>query len=243
MAQEQEQASPVFNGGKMYHIFAFNDETKPPRYDPAFTSPEAEQALLHGTLYYKIDGSNGMVQVMAGEEEEPQFKIFQRLDTKGKEPKETLTALPEGKNATAYAGHSYYYDEITLDVMGKKQIKRNRAMRELVQRHLSKFVGSEWTSVEWVGTMFNKTPNAPHPIALAIHKEQIGEGDGIMERTFEGARKYLLEDCKDQPIEGFIIEHDGSFWKLRSDCFQMTDGAKDPFKANRESSRPPVFLA
>lgn len=243
MAKDQE---PIFNGGKMYHIFTFDKDTKPPRYQSSFVSPEAEQALLHGTLYYKIDGSNGMVQMISrGEDEsekDPQFKIFQRLDTKGKEPKETLIALPEGKNVAAYEGHSYYYDEITLHVTGKKQIKRNKAMRELVQRHLDEFAGSEWTSVEWVGTMFNKTPNVPHPIALAVHKEQIVEGDGIVERTYEGMRKYLLEDVKDQPIEGFIIEHGGNFWKVRSDCFPTTDGAKDPFKENRESSRPPVFL-
>lgn len=255
MAEDQPETKPsCFNGGKMYHIFAFNDETK--RYESEFSSPEAEEAFEHGTLYYKIDGSNGMVQAIQDEESTtpPTVKIYQRLDTKGKDPNgdTTVTPLPSGKNPSVYPGHSYCYSEITEDVSGKKLVKRNRAMLELVQRHLEKFVSREWTSVEWVGTMFNKTPNVPHPIALAIHEEQRvvpcnnGEdkqdGDLAMERTFDGARKCLLEDCVDQPIEGFIIEHGGRYWKVRSDCFLLPPGTKDPFRVNRDNSRPPVFL-
>ena len=240
----------------MYHIFVFNDETK--RYDPEYSSPDAEQALLHGTLYYKIDGSNGMVQIIQPEDPtlSPQVKVFQRLDTKGKEPKEEVTPLPEGMNASEYPGHSYYYSEITENVPGKKLVKRNRAMLDLVNRNLEKFVGREWTSVEWVGEKFNQTPNVPHPVALAIHEEQrvdgpsltkdVGEENGeaslAIERTFEGVRKYLLEDCVDQPIEGFIIEHNGCYWKIRSDCFLLPEGTKDPFEGNRAMARPPIFL-
>ena len=254
MTEDQLETKPIFNGGKMYHIFSFNDETK--RYDPEFSSPIAKKALLYGALYRKIDGSNGMVHVVRDENSTapPQVKVYQRLDTKGKEPNDddTVTPLPSGKNRSEYPGHSYYYSEITENVTGKKQIKRNRAMLDVVQRNLEKFTDREWTGVEWVGTMFNKTPNVPHPIALAIHAEQrVGtvmdgednnENEIVMERTFEGVRKYLLEDCVDQPIEGFIVEHEGCYWKVRSDCFLVPAGNKDPFKLNREKARPPLFL-
>lgn len=263
----------------MQHIFAFNDETR--RYDESgkLHSPDAEEALQHGMFYYKIDGSNGMVQVIrpAADDDEPiRFKAFQRLDTRGKEPptesinnEPPLIPLPPGKNPTTYAGHSYYYSEISNNVAGKKLVKRNRAMLDLVTRHADHLVAMdrEWISVEWVGAMFNKTPSVPHAIALAIHDDQRlvvggGEMEGVLQlpptttqptptptptttitRSFDGMRKFLMDDCADHPIEGLVLEHEGVYWKIRSDGFLLPKGVKDPFKGqNRENAMAPIFL-
>ncbi|CAB9520700.1 expressed unknown protein [Seminavis robusta] len=254
-------ATPAcFNGGKMLHIFAFNDDNRKYETDGTFTNPAAEEALCHGTLFYKIDGSNGMVQVV----NDDTLKIYQRLDTRGKEPDNQLIPLPDGKNATEYPGHSYYYNEILENVQGKRLIKRNRAMIDIVDRHRTTFLafGQEWISVEWIGTMFNSTPNVPHPIAVAIHQEQRvemeqhsteengGDANGTkngqsapgIQRTYAGMRKFLIEDCAEQPVEGLIIEHEGVYWKVKSDGFLLPEGISNPFKKNRENSRPPVFL-
>jgi hypothetical protein len=53
-------------------------------------------------MYYKIDGSNGMVQVI-------QPSTTTTTTTTGEEvsPQGQITPLPEGKNDKAYPGHSY----------------------------------------------------------------------------------------------------------------------------------------
>ena len=201
----------------MQHVFAFDEETR--RYkeeDGAFFSPEAELALHHGILYYKIDGSNGMVQVIAPKnagdgDKEVRFKAYQRLDKKGKDPDDTLISLPAGKNPMSYPGHSYYYSEITTDVPGKKQVKRNRAMLDLVTRNADKFIGMEreWISVEWVGSMFNKTPSVPHAIALAIHEDQFVEGrhSGDNQNIAPAAEQIEVQDGGETTLN-MEVEHD-----------------------------------
>lgn len=240
----------------MQHIFQFSDETRRYETDGSFSSAEAEEALLHGTLFYKVDGSNGMIQVIHDDNGELILRIFQRLDTKGKEVDDKLKAqqnigaadilpLPPGKNPSAYAGHSYVYSEITTEgIKGKKAINMKRAQQEVVEKHKDIIVayGEEWISVEWVGEKFNKTPNVPHPVALAIHREQRVENELALERSYEGMRQYLVEDCVDQPVEGFVLEHGGVYWKVRADCFLLPKGEKGPFEANRDKTRPPVYL-
>jgi hypothetical protein len=115
-----------------------------------------------------------------GESQQPILKLYQRLDTRGKTPSECnghsrITPLPWGKNANSYPGLSYKYSEITTEhVRGKRLTQRNRDMLDLAERHKDKLVAlrREWISVEWVGKMFNKTPNVPHSIAMAIHQQQ-----------------------------------------------------------------------
>ena len=246
----------MFNGGKMNHVFEFNKETKRYEIDGTPSSPEAEEALLYGKLYYKIDGSNGMIQVVLEDSQDndtanPQrFRIYQRLDTKGKEPTNStaLIPLPAGKNPSSYPGHSYYYDEITIaNIQGKKLLKRNKAMLDLVQRHAEELVslGREFVSCEWVGQMFNKTPNVDYPIALALHEQQQVDTttEKEIDRSYEGMRHFLLEQCSEEPVEGFILEHKGIFYKIRADCFALSEGEKVPFKVNRGKGRPPIVLA
>lgn len=236
----------------MEHLFAFNDQTKKYETNGSCSSLEAEQALLEGAMFYKIDGSNGMVQVIHDSSDfqanPPMIRIYQRLDTRGSPPPSNnhLIPLPAGRNSPEYKGHSYYYDEITEHVAGKKLSKRNRAMLELVERCAEKLVllGQEFISVEWVGQMFNKTPNVPHAVAMALHQDQkVSEKvNNNIVRSYTGICKYLLEDCTDEPVEGLILEHHGVFYKVRADCFLLPRGVKDPFRAKKDKARPPIFL-
>jgi len=221
----------------MVHIFEFDDTTK--LYTSNSFSEAAHEALLNGRLYYKIDGSNGMlVRDRSGDEEESAtFLAYQRLDTRGKPIPENCVALPAGENAESYEGHSYCYEPILANVDGKKARKRNQAMLATVEHFSEHLSGlhSDFVSIEWVGKKFNKTPGVPADIAIAIHSEQTC--DENVERTYDGMRSFLLE--ADPPIEGLVLEHEGIFWKIRADCFDR----KCKFKTHTATARPPVFLA
>mmetsp|Transcript_3547 Transcript_3547/g.5423 ORF Transcript_3547/g.5423 Transcript_3547/m.5423 type:complete len:231 (-) Transcript_3547:136-828(-) len=225
--KEGEETSK-FNGGKMAHIFQFDKDTH--LYTPQTMSEEASDALKYGTFYYKIDGSNGMIVC----QENGQLLAFQRLDTRGKPIPAHCMRLPTGSNVDCYEKHSYCYEPITIDVQGKKAKKKNKAMLDLVEKYKDRFSGQKYTSVEWVGTKFNKTPGVPDDVALAIHAEQTVCEDDTPARTYENFRSYFLETA----IEGFIIEHNGVFWKIRGDGFDR----KCPFALDKAAVRPPVFL-
>lgn len=239
---EAGDSTTFFNGGKMQHLFQFGDNYKYNK-DGMFSSPEAEQALLGGNLYYKIDGSNGMIV-----SKNDDIRVFQRHDTRGKgntmADGKVLTNLPEGKNPATYKDHTYFMQEVTTDVTGKKLSKRNRAMLDLAKRHKDRLLsfGREWLSVEWVGKKFQQTPGVDHDVALAVHEDQVLT-DGEIDRTFKGVQKYLMDDCSDAPIEGIIVAHHGVYWKVVTGGFSLPEGvAKDPFSANKANARAPIFL-
>jgi hypothetical protein len=225
----QDSIIPAFNGGKMVHIFSFDEETH--LYSPSFESEAVKEALEKGKLFYKIDGSNGLVQKGNNDG----LEVFQRLDTRGRPPPEGCVPLPAGSNVDAYQGHSYYYEPIRMDVNGKKARKRNEEMLKVVQDHADHILKfGECVSIEWVGQKFNKTPGVPHDVGIAIHSEQLCEER--VERTFEGMKSFLLES--DPPIEGLVVEYDGLYCKVRGDGFDK----KCRFKRNPQSARPPTFF-
>jgi hypothetical protein len=231
-----------FNGGKMVHIFEFDNETK--LYAPHVASKSASEALENGRLFYKIDGSNGMILIDRDDNDDNgstssnTLLAFQRLDTRGRPVPDHCTPLPNGNNADVYEGHSYCYEPILSDVPGKKSKKRNEAMLAVVQKHADHLssLGRDAVSIEWVGQKFNKTPGVPQDVAIAIHSEQICEEQPI-DRSYEGVRSFLLG--VDPPIEGLVIEFQGTYWKVRADCFDR----KCPFKTNTSAARPPLYLA
>jgi hypothetical protein len=218
---------PAFNGGKMVHIFSF-DETY--LYLPSFESELAKEALEKGKLFYKIDGSNGLVQ-----KGNDGLEAFQRLDTRGRPPPETCVPLPAGSNPDSYQGHSYYYEPIRIDVKGKKARKRNELMLKAVQDHADHILKfGDCVTIEWVGLKFNKTPGVPHDVAIAIHSEQVCEEP--LERNFEAVKSFLLES--DPPIEGLIVEYEGLYWKVVASGFANNCR----FSTNSQSARPPIFF-
>lgn len=221
-----------FNGGKMNHIFEF-DQDRRGLYKEQIASEEAEMVFQHGKVFYKIDGSNGMIIGNC----DGHLEAFERLDTKQKPIPEKCIALPNGANARSHEGHSYCYQPINLDVEGKKLKKRNQAMLDVVERNKDHILslGMPFVSIEWVGSKFNKTPGVPHDVAVAIHSEQVCEEE--FDRSFSGVRDFLLR--ADPPIEGLVFEYGGAYWKIRADCFDQ----KCDFKVNNPLARPPKFLA
>jgi hypothetical protein len=244
VSQDSRIVPASFNGGKMIHIFSFDDETH--LYAPTFESAASKEALEKGNLFYKIDGSNGLVKKKKGNDGLVLLEAFQRLDTKGRPSPEGCIPLPPGSNMDSYQGHSYYYEPITTNVDGKKARKRNEDMLKVVQdhaHHMFPKVGNEeeeesaasmFVSMEWVGYKFNKTPGVPHNVGIAIHSEQACKE--VVERTFEGMKSFLLES--NPPIEGLIVEYDGLYYKVRGDGFDK----KCRFRTNPSSARPPIFL-
>jgi hypothetical protein len=229
-SSSQPPAIPAFNGGKMMHIFEFDETTK--MYAPREASKDAAVALQHGRMFYKIDGSNGMIIRADGDT----LLAFQRLDTRGRPIPERCTRLPSCHNVDTYKGHSYCYEPITANVTGKKEKKRNEAMLAVVEKHTD-YLSSlgETVSIEWVGNKFNKTPGVPVDVAIAIHSEQVCEE--IIDRSYEGMRSFFLE--ADLPTEGLILEFQGKYWKVRADCFDR----KCRFKTHTSTARPPVYLS
>lgn len=223
----------AFNGGKMPHIFVFDRDSKPPVYTDQFHSEEAAKALELGSFFVKIDGSNGMLHLVSNDQA---VTCYQRRDTKGKPFPPGSIPLPDARNEATYEGHSYCYEPILRDVIGKKLQKRNAAILDLVERHreyLLSLNAKEWISVEWIGRQFNRTPGVPEEVGLAIHAQQRVEVD--FPRTYDGLRDYLGTTA----IEGLIVEHEGYYWKVRSDCFDRPS----PFRENRESVPPPTYLS
>jgi len=239
-----QETANNFNGGKMIHIFEF--DTTSHLYLPRVASEAAEEALKNGRLFYKIDGSNGMIMknFCDGDDENDSntnlLVAFQRLDTRGRTIPAHCVQLPNGQNSKVYEGHSYCYEPISIDVPGKKQKKRNQAMLSLVQNHSDYFLslmnkrGDNCVSIEWVGTKFNRTPGVPPDVAIAVHSEQVCEV--TVDRNYEGMKSFLL-DC-DTIIEGLVIEYCGNYWKVRADCFDK----KCTFKTNNSSARAPKYL-
>ena len=245
-----------FNGGKMSHIFEWSDDFRY-KSEGKLASPEAEQALLHGDIFYKIDGANGMLQVVV-QGAAPVLRAHERLDTKGKDllkdktNDKSLIPLPPGQNPSEHSGHSYVYEQVTTDVPGKKLKKRNQAMLDIMNRHASYLVGlgRAYISVEWVGRKFQQTPGVNVDVAMVIHEDQRLE-DVEVERSYVGIYKFLWEDCADQPVEGLIFAHKGKYYKVISEKMAPPNNDKEtatstpacPFKTKRDKARAPIYLS
>ena len=67
-------------------------------------------------------------------------------------------------------------------------------------------------SVEYVGHQFNSTPCVVGEVGIALHSKQIIEDKLV---TLEDFEQFFLKYA----IEGVVIEHEGCWWKMRSDGF------------------------
>lgn len=176
----------------MQHIFEIEkgwDENNPRkgRYFNSFTSGLAQEALENSVhMYKKIDGSCGIVSYDVAADE---LSLYQRIDTRGRDPSFALVPLPVGKNPVNYESseqaHSYFMEKIVVsEGDGKKAKKNKRALLDVLERNKDALVdlilsetssdddGSSplYLSVELVGTKFNKTPGVDAPVALALHR-------------------------------------------------------------------------
>ena len=138
----------------MSHIFQFEEVERGPKlYVPKAASDEAEEAMEHGRLFYKIDGSNGMILItrdgeITGEGKEEkneehgvtdqeehchvQLTPFKRFDAKGKPPPERCIPLPVANNPDAYPGHTLFYEPMPIDCDSKGQRKINKVASQIL---------------------------------------------------------------------------------------------------------------
>ena len=195
-----------------------------------------------------------------------QLSPYKRYDSRGKEPPPQCIKLPTANNPDSYEGHSYYYEPMNVDCKAKGIRKINEVVHEILNDHKQHIVNvattstagatasgdnkdgncddnaltrtSYYVSVEWIGTKFQKTPGVPHNVAIAIHSQQVCEEQ--IERTYDGVRSFLSGEGGGEGnpiiIEGLIVEYNGTYYKVRSDCFDR----KCLFKTKRELGKPPI---
>lgn len=202
----------TFNGGKMTHIFKY--EGRPSLYTSEFDCEKAEEALKYGKAYMKIDGSNGMLCVV-----NDKIQAYRRQDIKGRDWQQLnfeFMGLPKGGNPVAVPGHAYVYRRILPE--GSKGEKRlNELMLSLVEFNKEQLMeelvkcGGMMT-IEWVGKKFQRTPGVAADVGIVIHHLQEMEA---VPRTFEELRSFFQR----YRIEGVVIEHKGTFYKIRANMF------------------------
>jgi hypothetical protein len=235
--------NPDFNGGKMKHLFNYEvsqeDKKKCLKYVPEFNNTDynpsypineeldvklaqesaerAMQALLLGTIYVKIDGSNHRIVFEDGIP-----VIYARLDDKKRKinvdelPEDTITLGPG--NITKLKGHKYFFVRKPRNMPGKIGAIYNQ-MYDALDSNIDyvKSFNLPQISFEAVGKKFNNTPNIHIDAGIALHRDQVIQLHSNS-RHFEGIRTLLLES--ELIAEGIVVEHQGIFWKIRADLFQ-----------------------
>ena len=259
----------MFSGGKMYHLFRRNDEHL---YTNEFDCEESKDALLYGTFYVKINGSNNMLTKSPLNN---QWYCYQRYDDKkgtlddsDHSELEPCSGLPYTRtlqhslNPDVYYGtklstdepdekskkHHYYYvlrERYTDLPEGKRPrnpCKLNKSLYRLIDQ-LSDSLNEryddtqEYMTVELVGKKFNRTIGIDTHVAIAIHKDQLFDIP-YDSRTYESIRDMLLSEFV---CEGFVVEHNGRYWKILSECFDKNCQFKQ-LRKSKTNDLPNQFI-
>jgi len=227
---------PVFTTGKMEHIFEFDQPGKKAMYLPKYTSQEAEEAMnSFERMYMKIDGSCGaLIRNDKGE-----FDIYARFDDTKKKFRdddgkftipEGYLPLPEGGNSAKYEGHRYYLRKLNRPVETDEKgapIKLKgedvfvaqlyKSLDEADPQELSLL--PDFNSIELVGKNYNQTPGVVGN-GIALHSQQRLDikfpEKQSPEEWLENLRT-LMESEEGIVMEGVVIEHKGTWWKIRAD--------------------------
>ena len=210
-----------FNGGKMEHLLQFTTD----RYDePYVFNPGADDVLKYGTVYEKIDGSNGLLKNVNRE-----IQIFRRQDKReylDNQPPSGMIDIPKGENPQRFHQHTYFYERLDMQKYehskkGKKgkQYKIDQQMVELVDRHTLYLYtcmpkNNDCVTVEWVGRKFQQTYGVDADVALCVHQDQ-----QIVEPVPRTTISDLSEWMGQRQIEGLVFEYQGKYWKLRTAMF------------------------
>jgi hypothetical protein len=223
----------AFNGGKMFHIFKLRDDHT---YLPEFDWFYSKEVLENCEFYMKIDGANHCLF-----KENDQWIVGERYDDKKEKFNNGIPpdfrSLPIGSNSYQHHIHHYYYHLLYPEKAGKKKRKIIEKMYALIEEKkeiIDKLANdNKYLTFEAVGKKFNKTPGIDEDVDIAIHCMQTLNYTGP--RTFEGIQKYLLEEVC---IEGIVVEYQGRYWKIRSDCFDK----KCAFSQIRKRGIPNNFI-
>lgn len=214
-----------FNGGKMEHIFEFvSPGGKKAMYAPKYTSEAAAKALNSpdAKWYMKVDGSCGAL--VKGKEG---WEIYSRFDDTKKQFKESLPdgyiSLPESGNQWKYEGHRYYLRHLPRPVAPEegKKLKGEAVFVDDLYRYLDKCDLSglpPFVSVELVGKNYNRTPGVEgNKIAVHAHQKlEVKTQHRTEEEWLQFFPTFFAPEGK-VLMEGVVIEHRGTCYKLRSD--------------------------
>jgi len=235
MSTSTETKTPIFNCGKMLHIFKTEkgdkDGDDAMSYTPEWLSPEAEQVMAglfsaETKVYRKIDGSCGaIIRGLDGS-----WTIYQRYDDKkGKiEEKELVTGeyipLPEGENER----RRYYLRRIDRKQQGKNLQKMADELYRILDRY-GRSLSSDYYSVELVGKNFNATPNV-EGLSFALHCDQEIHPEFPRMTTPEEWLIWLKDFFSHHRDEGLILVHRGKYWKIHG--YKFNPNKKDYMAPN-----------
>lgn len=178
----------------------------------------AEEALVHGKWFIKIDGSCGCLKL---DEETKTYAIYRRYDAKnGKSVPTDCVSLIEGANSFSYtnkmATHSYYMKPCprpTADAKGKENVMWRTLYSQVDKAQAENRLTEPYYSIELVGKNFSATPNVDG-VRIALHSEQTML-DVPSSPYYDWFQALFRRIC----VEGVIVEHNGLFWKIRSSLF------------------------
>jgi hypothetical protein len=248
-----------FNCGKMKHIFLTEgkvrgdgreiDADDAMSYLPEWSCPEAKHAidsLVTGDakLYVKIDGSCGALI----READGSYTIYQRYDDKKHKFKDGIPEgyipVPNENNLGIYNGggctHRYFLKKLSRKPDAKFERKIADQLYKIVDAAIEskRLPDKDFISVELVGENFNRTPGVIGN-SIAVHSQQKFPWQidsmntpeqwlGLMKNYFLGTKSGVL-------FEGFIVEHKGMCWKIRSDklCPGIAKSYLPPFLLSR----------
>jgi len=214
---------PIFNGGKMQHLFSRKMRTYTNRfYQLVLSKPteEAANAAENGTIYLKIDGSNGRIDIDKTGKIECYRRFYDKKNVVMHSIDDTFVIqngfklLLDGVNNDHDRDKKYYMNYMDLRTFRKKELKIWTEIYRIAQTALERgdLEPGHQYSVEYVGQKFNSTPCVLSEIGIALHRQQV-----IHEKleTLEDFEQFFLRNA----VEGVVIEHDGRWWKMRSDGF------------------------
>lgn len=224
-----------FNGGKMIHLFDFADQNN---YSDRYVVENADQILNNGRWFIKIDGSNGHLILNS----DGSYDIYQRYDDRKNtiDPEnlpDGIVNLPSGSNSNCYTSkeqkHNYYYKKMNRpsDDEKNKDAKMRRklyAIVDLAQKEGR--IAANRISVELCGKNFNRTPGVPD-VGIAVHSEQ------TFDCKSDNYYTYFCELFSETCMEGVIVEHNGTYYKIRAEFFP-----NNLWKKSRNSAQAPVLL-
>jgi hypothetical protein len=238
-----------------------NDEDDAPSYISEWFCPEAEEVakgLYDGStrVYTKIDGSCGAL--IRGED--GRYEIWQRFDDKknrfqnGEKIEPGYRKLPDvlgvdSGNPSVYRNtgittHRYYLKHLPRNPEGKFEKRIAKELYGVLDQTIAN-LDRDFYSVEIVGVNFNRTPGVEGN-SIAVHSRQQTTLENLPTCDTSQAGVKALQDylrvyfTRDVPegflnAEGLIFEHQGVYWKVRSDKVTKVAEMKKAYK-------PPVLL-
>jgi hypothetical protein len=240
-------------GGKIQHVFKINkmeDESSNNLYNNNFSCKEAEEAFNEGTWTVKFHGSNGFItkknnDLILWERRDIKNKVISELkidsrimllDDINKEEAYTKAILP-----SLYSSHQKQHHYIFVE------IKRDSKMGTVLYPRINELLKDEdilYQSVEFVGkkiqgneNQFNWRDVQNKNYGIVFHSSVIFNPFENFSLKKENTFATLTEIAQKEIIEGWVIYHKRTAWKIRMNLLQPKD--KCAFDSKKETTIKP----